>query len=362
MSVQNWNKDIITQVPSTRYRGSKRNILPWIFDNIKEIKFETVLDGFGGTGSVSYLFKLMGKRVIFNDILQSNYQIGISIIENNRYILNKNDIKFLIRQNPFDYPEFIQKNYRDIYYLNDENEWLDMIITNINMLSQKYSGEILRKKKSLAYNALFQACLSKRPFNLFHRKNLYIRTADVPRTFYNKKIWDEKFESLFIKFAQEISTKIFNNYQKNSAICEDIINIENTYDLIYFDPPYLNSSKNDMDDYFGLYHFLEGIVDYENWGNRIDISRKNKPLKIKKLGWSKKESEIKLDKIFKNFSDSIIMMSYSDHGYPSLNRILELLYQYKKNVRIEKIPYNYSLNNSGKNGYKLKEFLIIANK
>ena len=55
----------IKSAPSTRYQGSKRRILPWLCKNIKDLEFDTVLDGFGGTGSVSYLFKLMGKQVTF---------------------------------------------------------------------------------------------------------------------------------------------------------------------------------------------------------------------------------------------------------------------------------------------------------
>ncbi|MCB9297121.1 MAG: DNA adenine methylase [Lewinellaceae bacterium] len=43
--------------PTTRFQGSKRKILPWIAESLEELEFETVLDGFGGTGSVSYLFK-----------------------------------------------------------------------------------------------------------------------------------------------------------------------------------------------------------------------------------------------------------------------------------------------------------------
>ncbi len=65
-----------TKFPSTRFQGSKRKIIPWIFNVIKDLKFNTVLDGFGGTASVSYLFKKMGKAVTYNDNLKFNYYIG----------------------------------------------------------------------------------------------------------------------------------------------------------------------------------------------------------------------------------------------------------------------------------------------
>jgi hypothetical protein len=43
--------------PSTRYQGSKNKITDWIWEEIKDLNFQTVLDAFGGTGSVSHLLK-----------------------------------------------------------------------------------------------------------------------------------------------------------------------------------------------------------------------------------------------------------------------------------------------------------------
>jgi adenine-specific DNA-methyltransferase len=72
----------LKEFPTTRYRGSKRKILPWICDNLSCLEYESVLDLFGGTGSVSYLFKRMGKKVIYNDHLHFNHLIGKALIEN----------------------------------------------------------------------------------------------------------------------------------------------------------------------------------------------------------------------------------------------------------------------------------------
>jgi adenine-specific DNA methylase len=356
------SKIILSRAPTTRYRGSKRRILPWIFENINPMKFDTVLDGFGGTGSVSYLFKMMGKEVTYNDILKSNYQVGISLIENNKFILTENDIKFLTHKNGFDYPSFVQKTFRDIYYLNNENEWLDVIIHNIQMFSEKYAGEVLRKKQALAYSALFQACLCKRPYNLFHRRNLYMRTADVKRSFYNKGTWEKPFDDFFTKFSREFSKKVFSNKKTNKAICKNILDIEETnYDLLYLDPPYISEkSRKNVLDYQDYYHFLEGIVNYSGWEYQIDYSKKNKPFLKKQPIWTKNTTEKSLDEIFNKFSDSIIVMSYGEPGYPSIKMIIELLSQYKQDVDVRKKQFNYTLNRSTKKGDKLHEVLIIA--
>lgn len=63
---------VIARFPKTRYYGSKRRLLGWIYHALKDLPFNTVLDGFGGTASVSLLFKAMGKQVNFHDGLLCN--------------------------------------------------------------------------------------------------------------------------------------------------------------------------------------------------------------------------------------------------------------------------------------------------
>jgi adenine-specific DNA methylase len=346
-------------VPSTRYQGSKRRILSWLYDNFKDLEFCTVLDGFGGTGSVSYLFKMMGKDVTFNDVLASNYQTGIAFIKNNSVKLDQSDIEFLLSENGFKYPTFIQDTFKDIYYFDFENKWLDIVNFNINMLSTRYKGATLKKKKALAHHALFQACLSKRPFNLFHRKNLYLREANVKRSFGNKKTWEIDFSTLFIKFAQEASQKIFSNGKENKAICKDIMNIKNdTFDMVYLDPPYTRTLDKYPKDYYSFYHFFEGLVDYEHWSSRIDFSTKNRCLLKKQTEWEKNSIHDNFEHIFEEFQDSIIAISYGSPGTPSIQEIKELLSQYKSDISVFQKEYSYKLNH--KNGNGMYEVLIIG--
>jgi adenine-specific DNA methylase len=350
--------DILKKVPTTRYQGSKRSILPWLHENMKNINFRTVLDGFGGTGSVSFLFKMMGKKVTFNDVLLSNYMSGVALIENDSVILEQEDVDFILHRNGFKYPTFIEDTFHGIYYLPKENRWLDTVSHNIKMLSCRYKGDVLKKKQAMAYYVLFQSCLCKRPFNLFHRKNLYLRTARVERSFGNTKIWNTSFDELFLRFNNEVSQKLLPTRLTHTAMRDDILKTrKKKFDLVYLDPPYTRKNEYSPKDYSSLYHFFEGLLDYDNWANKINWNVANRALIRQKNEWNKGTIEGNFDKLFAKFQDSIIVVSYGAPGIPSVNKIRELLKCYKSSVHVVKRSYNYKLNH--KNG-GLYEVLIIG--
>lgn len=355
------NIDIKT-FPTTRYQGSKRKVLAWLYENFKEIEFETVLDAFGGSGSVSYLLKKMNKEVTFNDFLKFNYIIGKSIIENDDTILTENDIKYLLEIKSSEI-NLIQKEFSSYYYLDEENQWLDNVVNNINHMNH-YTGNELEYKKSLAFNSLFQSCMVKRPYNLFHRKNLYIRTANVKRGFGNKKTWDLSFVEHFIKFSHEINSTIAKTNKRCSATNIDIFCYPETkFDLVYLDPPYVAiDGDNETSNYLKCYHFLEGIATYDSWSNIMDFSTKNKRIKDSYLPNHFKSSLIKakIEELFFKFRNSKIVFSYKAGGKPSIDEIIEMLKKHKRHVYTKSIPYSYALNKQNGNAALNREVLIIG--
>lgn len=348
--------DIIRKIPSTRYQGSKRKLLPWIFSKIKDLEFETILDAFGGSASVSLLLKRMGKKVTYNDILKFNSIIGDSVIANPGYILLDSDIDFLLDLSYNNINGFIYNTFKGIYYTDEENIWLDNVILKIKDLDIFYNGEELRFKQAIAYNALFQSCMIKRPYNLFHRKNLEIRMRQVERNFGNKKTWDTPFEEHFRKFVKEINNATFDSGVKCSSTNCDVMNINSVYDAVYIDPPYIK--KTGTVDYMDYYHFLEGIVDYESWNDRIDLETRNKKIipnyqNIYKPCYATET----FDNLFSKYKESKLIVSYKDNGLPSIDDLIELIKRYKENVRVYKTEYKYALNKNNKDGY---EYLIIG--
>jgi len=339
------------EFPSTRFQGSKTKLADKIWECIKDIKFQSAIDLFGGTGSVGYMLKTKGKQVYYNDYLRFNYLTGLALIENSKAMLNENDMDFILSiHSNIDYPDFIQKTFKDIYFTDQENKWLDIVSTNIRQVKDKY-------KQALGYFALFQACLIKRPYNLFHRKNLYVRLADVERSFGNKTTWDKPFEEHFISFIREANEAVFDNGQKNKAFNKDAFELEMKADLVYIDTPYI--SKNGVGvDYIEFYHFLEGLSDYHNWYKHIDYSSKHRKFKNKKSVWTDKNLIADaFDKLFRKYKDLVMVVSYRSDGIPSPEQLKALMGKYKNNVHEAfRSGYKYVLSKSGES----KEMLLIG--
>ena len=324
--------------PSTRFQGSKLKITDWIWESVQGLNFDSALDAFGGTGSVGYMFKKKGKKVTCNDILKFNWYIGLALIENDAAKLAQEDVDFIVkRHTDMKYPTFIHDTFHDIYFTDEENIWIDTVAANIRTIDRIY-------KRALAYFALFQSCIRKRPFNLFHRKNLYLRFSEVERNFGNKATWDTPFEDHFRKFSEEANQAVFSNCRENRCLNLDIFDVGGAYDLVYIDTPYI-SRKGFGVDYLGFYHFLEGLVHYETWPEMIDNRTKHKRLKGRGSVWTdKKLIHSAFDQLFRQFRDSILVISYRADGIPSLDELVDLLKKYKEDIQeIKRKNYKYAL-------------------
>ena len=336
--------------PKTRYQGSKAKLVDWIWEKISDLRFETCLDAFGGTGTIAYRLKEENKQVTYNDYLTFNFWIGKALIENSQTTLSVHDVDWILTEHDRAYPSLIVDTFPDIYFTNEENRWLDRVITNVHSIDNRY-------KRYLAFFALAQSCIIKRPYNLFHRKNLYIRTAEVERSFGNKASWDRPFEEWFRHFVDEANQAVFSNGKTNEAHNKDVYDISGKFDLVYFDPPYI-SGKGVAVDYRDFYHFLEGLINYDDWKANIDIKSKHRRLIPKSNVWTNKDQIYgAFDRIFDNFCDSIIVVSYRSDGIPSESELIRLLARYKPDVRVERFRnYRYALSKNKKSN----EVLLIG--
>ncbi len=325
--------------PTTRYQGSKRKLAGSIIELLADVEYETALDAFGGTGAMAYAFKCLDKAVTYNDLLAFNHQIGLALIENDRQLFSEEMIDFVCTEHSgVFYDDVVDKNFAGIYFHDCENQWIDRAVANIRAIKGRYF-------QAIAWFALFQACIAKRPFNLFHRKNLYLRTADVKRSFGNKVTWDKPFEEHFRNFTAQANRAIIDSGGRCRSIRSDVMAIDPTgFELVYIDPPYISQSRSAVD-YRDYYHFLEGLVRYDDWPAMIDCHSKHRRLRREPDLWSDPRTcEQMFGQLFRHFSNSILAVSYRSDGIPSIDRLREMLTSVKRTVQVvDNVRYQYVL-------------------
>jgi len=150
--------------------------------------------------------------------------------------------------------------------------------------------------------------------------------------------------------VHEANETVFDNGLENEALNMDVLEIDHTdFDLVYVDPPYI-SPKGRVTDYHHLYHFLEGLCNYEKWGGLIDHRSKHLRLKRRPNLWGKKRTaEDAFRHLFEKFQDSILVVSYRSPGFPSESTIRNLLGSYKRRVEVHRERCDYALSRTDDN-------------
>lgn len=308
---------LIASFPTTRFYGSKRRLLGWIYEVLKDLPFSTVLDGFGGTASVSLLFKKMGKRVTYHDGLLFNTLAAHALLAD-RFPFSNIGEAYSFIDNITPHPGFISETFAGMYYTDEENSWLDGAAKAIQKVADP-------AKQNVYLYSLFQACLKKRPFNLFHRANLNLRlNQNITRSFGNSTTWERKFSELMKASLPDIE-RVTSTCQQPITILPhgDIVKLRPGYDLVYLDPPYISASKT-TDDYLKRYHFLEGLSNYSQWGQKIDKASAIKSFQTYPYisEWqNKKNIQDKLFGLINYHRESTVVLSYVACAHPTEDEI-----------------------------------------
>lgn len=337
---------VLKNFPGTRFMGSKYRVLPFIWDCIKDLPFESVIDAFSGSGCVSYMFKQAGKRVISNDFMHFSSHIANALIENSSVKLNHHDVRLLLSPNKRN-SGFISKNFKGLYFTDEENRFLDTARANVDLLADRY-------KKSIALSALARACMKRRARGIF--TFVGDRYNDGRRDM--KMTLREHFEENIAAF----NNAVFDNGQQNKASNGDIFDLNLKADLVYFDPPYFTPKSDN--DYCRRYHFVEGLV--RKWdGLVIQEHTKTKKFKKYETPFSARNTVDKaFDDLFNKFKDSILVVSYSSNSIPSKSGLIELLRKYKNEVIVHQVEHLYSFGTHGHkvghNANRVLEYIFVA--
>lgn len=332
--------------PSTRFMGSKQNILEHILKVVSNFKFDTVLDLFSGSGVVSYLFKSLGKEVYSNDYMTFCASFSKAMIENSNVTLLDDDIQLLCDTSiPTD--NFVFDTFKGLYFTDEENKFIDIILANMPRLGSE-------TKCALATSAIARACMKKRARGIFAYTGY--RYDD------GRKDLTLTLKEHFINAIHKINGAVFDNGRNSKAFNVDAMSLKLKADIVYIDPPYYSPLSDN--EYVRRYHFVEGLA--RKWeGVEMQWHTKTKKFKSYPTPFtSLRGTQEAFDTLFRYHRDCILIVSYSSNAQPTRDQMLGLLAKYKNNVESVPIAYRYSFANQGhkvkniKN--KVEEYLFVG--
>jgi DNA adenine methylase/adenine-specific DNA-methyltransferase len=338
--------DQMGNFPRFRYMGSKFRLLPWIHDTFQALDFETATDAFSGSGVVSYLLKGMGKQVRANDTLAFPSVLTAATVANTATRLTEDDLEFLLSAKARKSDEtFIRRTFEGIFYTPPELSFLDDFWAGIREMDSPL-------KRSVALAAILRSAIKRQPRGLF-------TVSDPSRYQDGRRDLKLTLREHFIEQVEIYNAAVFSNGKRNSCTCGDVFDVKPGSDLVYMDPPYVPLADDNC--YIKRYHFLEGLACY--WEGK-ELMMNSKVRKIVKpfTPFSYRSTAIDaFDRLFRQFADSTLVLSYSSNGYPDLDTLRTLMRRYKKSVEVleKEHRYHFGTHSSAKRNV-VQEYLIIG--
>jgi DNA adenine methylase len=331
--------------PSTRFMGSKEKLLSDIWAVASRLPGSRVLDLFSGSGAVSYMFKAQGKAVVSNDYMAFSCTLARAMVENDSTRLSAADVEFLTHGRATD--RFVRETFRGLYFSDSDNLFIDLVRSRISELDDEM-------KKTVAKAALIRACMKKRARGIF--TYVGVRYDD------GRRDMQISLRQHFKEAVELVNSSIFENGQRNIALNCDASQVTVDADIVYVDPPYYSPLSDN--DYIRRYHFVEGLA--RDWSG-VEIQDHTKTKKFKTYGspFSSLEGAKRgFDDIFRRYSNSAIIVSYSSNSLPNRETILRLLRKYKAHVEVVPVDHRYSFGNQGHKignaNNKVSEYLFVA--
>lgn len=276
-------KEDYVKISSRRYLGAKSKLLGFIYevmeDKLNDI--EVVADVFAGTGVVADMFAGLGKKVIVNDILCSNYISYKTWFGNEATDMEK--IKLMIKELNSLKPKkdnYVSINFGNRYFTNSNARKIGAIREKIE------TYDINDREKAFLLTSLIYA-MDKAANTVGH--------YDA----FRKKM--DSYQEL------ELKTPKTRENKNNEIYCKDANQLvkEIKADLIYIDTPY-NSRQ-----YGDAYHLLENIVEWKK--PRVEgVAMKMADRSKTKSAYSLKKAPEVFDDLIQNIDSKYILVSYNN--------------------------------------------------
>jgi DNA adenine methylase/adenine-specific DNA-methyltransferase len=310
--------------------GSKSRLLPWLHDIFARLDFETAADPFCGAGSVAYLLKTMGKEVHASDVLHFPSTIARALIANSNEVLSEDLIERLIQPSS-GRPDFIERTFSGIFYTPADLHFLDDVWGNLRTIGSE-------ARIALALTALIRACMKRQPRGVFTVGNNPDGSARYDDGRRDMRL---SLREHFIEQAEVVNGLVFDNGRPHTGTRRDAFDRGNSLvpDLVYFDPPYVPRADDNC--YIKRYHFLEGLSCYWEGMRILERSKVRKIEKVRTPFGYRHSAVGAFERLFQQYRDSIIVLSYSDNGYPDREVIGDLLGRVKRRVTVHERRHRY---------------------
>ena len=316
--------------PEPQYLGAKFIHRGWIAQFMPE-SVGTVLDAFGGSQSVAYMMKQLGKRTLTNDFMSFNYHIGKALVENSGITLSSDDTDVLFSENsnPDEY-DLMESLFTDLFFNREEAAFADSFRSNVRKLDNPY-------KQSLALAVMCRSMTRKVTMGHFAHTQALNYAADPARVKRNRSLI-RPLKELFLELLPQYNAAVFDNRMHNESYNENVLDLLpklDGVDLVYFDPPYCNSHA----DYQSFYHLLETFVEYWKDKQFVNGTKRYEPKRYS--GFDKNSEAIgNLRKMFE-LSQGIPtwLVSYNDRSYPDIDAMKAMIEPYR-NVKVERKTYS----------------------
>lgn len=332
--------------PQLRFMGSKQRLMPWIHRVLAGLSFDTVLDAFSGSGCVSYLFKAMGRKVHSNDFLNLSATVARALIENPGHTVGEAQIQELLEFDPRR-KRFIEKTFAGIFFTPEDLRFLDLISWNVRKLHDPY-------QQALILSALIRSCVKRQP------RGVFTIAGDPEHYKDGRRDLRLSLREHFLEQIAVYNEAAFDNGRRNQATNGDIFAWEGPLvDLVYMDPPYVPRSDDNC--YMKRYHFLEGLSCYWEGTEIMEETRVKKIIKPYTPFSYRRTAIDAFDRMFRKFSDSILVLSYSSNGFPDLAELRSLMRRYKPTVTVFERAHRYHFGTHGAvKRANVNEYLIVG--
>lgn len=344
------------------YVGNKSKILYNIINLINEegIEYNSVLDLFSGSAYLSLAMKLLGKRVVSNDLLHSSYIYAHAFVENNKEIITKDESDFLLNNvvNDTGFRMYHRDGKENVdAFTESELRFLFDYRSNVRYLfaGQPDSPHPYNPYKlSLAFVCL-QLYMMQRVFvggRLY--KGQVIARLDHRLNHQRNQGQEMNFKNIrWLNFNMTDDLNQHRSYREDAYfLVSSKTELIKDCELVYIDPPY----GGEQSDYFNMYDFFNFYCSSCEDKDYFEQSNDGRKKFTRSSDYEKNFVEL-LDVLHEvNIPNWVI--SYNDSSWAGVDTIKKIVSKFKKKVKVYDLDYDYKYRNAEKSSGM--EYIIIA--